>query len=244
LINERDWVKAAADALSFVKLTAMHRPLPQFRADLILIAITALAILSACAGWDPRSEDYSVGYKKHGHASWYGPGFHGKRAANGEIYDQNQLTAAHRHMPFGTLVEVTRRDTGDKVVVRITDRGPFVRGRILDLSRGAAHKLDSIGPGVIPVTLRVVATPKHVAAANGTRYTIQLGKFSSADGAMALQRQLSPHIPGLRLLKPDISGAVRLVTRPYVDYDRAKKIAYRIRRDLSPGAFVVTENQP
>jgi len=221
----------------------MHRLLPQFRTDLILAALTALAILSACAAWTPGPKDYALGYSEKGNASWYGPGFHGKRAANGEIYDQNKLTAAHRYMPFGTLVEVTRRDTGAKVVVRITDRGPFVRGRILDLSRGAAKRLDAIGPGVIPVTLRVTATPKHVAAANGTAYTIQLGKFTSAKRAVALQQRLAPHIPGLRLLAADASGAVRLVTRPYVDYERAKRIAFNIRRDLSPGAFVVTEQR-
>ena len=77
-------------------------------------------------------------------ASWYGPGFHGRRAANGEIYNQYELTAAHRTLPFGTLVEVTRRDTGHRVVVRINDRGPFVRGRILDLSRGAARRLKTM----------------------------------------------------------------------------------------------------
>jgi rare lipoprotein A len=222
----------------------MHRLFPQFRADLLLVAIIALAVLSACAVWKPGPNHFEQGYSKNGHASWYGPGFHGKRAANGEIYDQNGLTAAHRYMPFGTLVQVTRRDTGAKVVVRITDRGPFVRGRILDLSKGAAKVLDAIGPGVIPVHLKVIATPEQISRANGTRYTIQLGKFASADGADKLRQKLEPRIPGLRLLASTPPGSVRLVTRHYPDYSRAKRVAHLIRRDLSPGAFVIEEAAP
>ncbi|MCW5717880.1 MAG: septal ring lytic transglycosylase RlpA family protein [Bauldia sp.] len=91
-----------------------------------------------------------------GLASWYGPGFHGRTAASGEIYNQNAMTAAHRTLPFGTIVNVTRTDDGRSVRVRITDRGPYIQGRVIDLSRAAAVALDMIDPGVVPVRISVV----------------------------------------------------------------------------------------
>ena len=107
---------------------------------------------------------------QRGNASWYGPGFHGKRTASGERYDMNALTAAHRTLPFGTLVRVKSLVNGREVLVRITDRGPFIAGRILDLSRAAAADLGMLGvgfkqvvllvqesgPGVVGLPLRVV----------------------------------------------------------------------------------------
>ena len=83
-----------------------------FRMDLCLLSLAAVAMLSACATLGGGPAAYTTGYTETGYASWYGPGFHGRRAANGEIYDQHAMTAAHRALPFGTLVEVTRRDTG------------------------------------------------------------------------------------------------------------------------------------
>jgi rare lipoprotein A len=92
-----------------------------------------------------------------GMASWYGPGFHGRRSASGERFNQNALTAAHRNLPFGTKVRVTNLNNGRSVVVRINDRGPFVGGRIIDLSAGAAKMLGMIQSGVAPVEVEVVA---------------------------------------------------------------------------------------
>ncbi|WP_017306963.1 septal ring lytic transglycosylase RlpA family protein [Spirulina subsalsa] len=91
-----------------------------------------------------------------GMASWYGPGFHGRRSASGERFNQNALTAAHRTLPFGTQVRVTNLNNGRSVVVRINDRGPFIRGRIIDLSRGAASAIGMLGSGVAPVQVEVI----------------------------------------------------------------------------------------
>ena len=91
-----------------------------------------------------------------GSASWYGPGFHGRKTANGERYDMHALTAAHRSLPFGTKVRVTNRSNGKSVVVRINDRGPYASGRVIDLSRGAAQAVSMIGSGVVPVNLEVL----------------------------------------------------------------------------------------
>ena len=91
-----------------------------------------------------------------GEASWYGPGFHGRRTASGERYDQDALTAAHRTLPFGTRVRVTRVATGQHVIVRINDRGPWFDDRVIDLSRAAGTALGLMRPGIAPVRLEIV----------------------------------------------------------------------------------------
>jgi rare lipoprotein A len=98
-------------------------------------------------------------YYETGVASWYGPGFDGNYTANGEIYDMNGISAAHKTLPFGTIVRVVDLETGRSVVVRINDRGPFVEGRIIDLSKGAAERLGLIARGITRVGLRIVRWP-------------------------------------------------------------------------------------
>lgn len=92
-----------------------------------------------------------------GTASWYGPGFHGRTTANGERYDMNAMTAAHKTLRFGTKVKVTNNTNGKSVVVRINDRGPYVGSRVIDLSKRAASVIDMIGPGTAKVTIEVLA---------------------------------------------------------------------------------------
>jgi rare lipoprotein A len=94
--------------------------------------------------------------RKQGMASWYGPGFHGRRTASGETFNSSGLTAAHRYLPFGTRVRVTNLRNGRSVVVRINDRGPFSGGRVIDLSRGAAAIIGVFQSGVAPVVLEVL----------------------------------------------------------------------------------------
>src|SRR3989442_6040473 len=99
-----------------------------------------------------------------GVASWYGPGFHGNRTANGEIYDQYELTAAHPSLPLGTRVMVTNLESGRAVQVRVNDRGPFVDGRAIDLSYAAARTIVMVGPGTVRVRIEVLG-PTTLAAA-------------------------------------------------------------------------------
>ncbi|MGK7881971.1 MAG: septal ring lytic transglycosylase RlpA family protein [Crocosphaera sp.] len=94
--------------------------------------------------------------RRKGMASWYGPGFHGRLTANGERYNQNGLTAAHKTLPFGTQVRVTNLNNGRSVIVRINDRGPFIRGRVIDLSKGAANVIGLVNSGVAPVQLEIL----------------------------------------------------------------------------------------
>ena len=106
---------------------------------------------------NPVTQIISVGVSAlTGWASWYGPGFNGNRTANGEVYNQNSLTAAHRTLPFNTIVQVTNLDNGRVVVVRITDRGPYVGDRVIDLSAGAAQIIGLVNSGVAPVRLDIM----------------------------------------------------------------------------------------
>jgi rare lipoprotein A len=127
------------------------------KARLAVAVAVALLIASACRTRH-RFGAPSPAVETVGIASWYGPGFHGKRTSNGERYDQDGLTAAHCCWPFGTLVKVTLLSTGKEVVVRINDRMPLNRkGRVIDLSRGAARKIGLIGPGTGRVRLSPLA---------------------------------------------------------------------------------------
>ena len=102
----------------------------------------------------PKIQASNWGYD--GMASWYGPGFHGNLTANGEWFNQYAMTAAHRSLPFGTMVRVTNLNNGRSVVVRINDRGPFTRGRVIDLSTAAAEAIGLINSGVAPVDIQVL----------------------------------------------------------------------------------------
>lgn len=114
-----------------------------------------------------KTDDQFVlsGQTLQGHASWYGPGFHGRRTANGEIFNKYALTAAHKTLPFGTILEITNPETDKTIRVRINDRGPFVKGRILDLSQKAAQELGFMLKGATDVIAKVLL-PADIAAAS------------------------------------------------------------------------------
>ncbi|MES1946958.1 rplA family protein [Salinisphaera sp. C84B14] len=118
--------------------------------SLIVACVTAL-LLSGCAGLRTPGGVY-----QRGEAAYYASSFDGRRTASGDRFDSRRLTAAHRRLPFGSRVEVTNENNGRSVIVTINDRGPYTRGRIIDLSRRAAEKIDMIRSGVAPVTLRVL----------------------------------------------------------------------------------------
>jgi len=118
----------------------------------ITLALAGLFV-SAVAMSSPtiaRAEPAAAGQRvQNGQASWYGPGFHGRRTASGETFDTNALTAAHRSLPFGTRVRVVNKKTGRSVVVRINDRGPYAHGRVIDLSRASAQAIGITGVGAV-----------------------------------------------------------------------------------------------
>jgi rare lipoprotein A len=128
-----------------------------------------------------------AGIVQTGIASWYGPGFHGKQTANGEVYDQHELTAAHPSLPMGSRVMVTNLDTGESVKVRINDRGPFVHGRVIDLSYAAARSIGVYEPGTAAVRIEAVPVATQASA---LLYAVQLGSYVDAGKAAALKARL------------------------------------------------------
>jgi rare lipoprotein A len=123
-----------------------------------------------------------------GRASWYGPPYHNRRGSNGEVYNMHAMTAAHRTLPLGSIVRVTNLKTGHTALVRITDRGPFIPGRVLDLSLAAARKLDVYQPGVAEVKVEVMQAPAPLET--GGKWAVQIGGLPDEEEA----RKLSDHL--------------------------------------------------
>ncbi len=146
---------------------------------------------------------------EEGNASWYGVPYHGRKAANGETYDMYKLTAAHRTLPFETIVRVTNLSNGRHTQVRITDRGPFVEGRIIDLSLGAAREIDMVAAGVARVRLDLVGGPPPMVGA----FTVQVGAFLQKENAVKLRQGLE------RRYQPVFVH----------EYDSPKGMFYRVR---------------
>ena len=174
----------------------------------------------------------SKGFRQRGIASWYGKNFHGKKTSNGEIYDMYAMTAAHKTLPLGTYVRVQNLENKRELEVRINDRGPFVRGRIIDLSYTAAKKLGIVGPGTADVEIVALGTP--AASEGGTghtfvqgdyysgNFTFQVGAFANRENAERLKRKLDEQYNNAHITL----------------YDRGDKIFYRVR----VGAFNTLED--
>jgi peptidoglycan lytic transglycosylase len=132
--------------------------------------------------------DAKVLFEQTGWASWYGPGFQKRQGANGEIFDTERMTAAHRTLPLNSIARVTNIKTGESAIVRITDRGPFVGDRVLDLSRAAATKLSVVRAGTALVRIEVLQTPSPIQS--GGRWCVQIGAFQDHDDAARLKEKL------------------------------------------------------
>ena len=143
-------------------MPTLYRRRPRW-VSLALVVVTILGLAAGCR----KKPKYRVpppipavlGAKETGRASWYGHPYHGRRTSNGEVYDMDKMTAAHLRLPFGTWVRVKNLENGLQTEVRINDRGPFVKNRIIDLSRAAAREIEMIGPGTARVRVEVVALP-------------------------------------------------------------------------------------
>ena len=161
--------------------------------------VACLLLAAGCGGKKhvklPPPIPAKEGWTQEGTASWYGRPYHGRRTSNGERYDMNKISAAHKRLPFDTWVRVTNLKNKKTVDVRINDRGPFVKGRIIDLSRAAAKKIDMIGPGTARVRIKVVAMP-------GTRY--RPGRRSRRDEVSAeASAPVSPPSPPAQPPEPN-----------------------------------------
>ena len=170
-----------------------------------------------------------------GLASWYGHPYHGRPAANGEIYDMEKLTAAHRTLPFGTWVRVLNLTNGKTVDVRITDRAPFVEIRIIDLSHAAAVAVELIGPGVARVRLDILSVPTTIE----NWYGVQAGAFQDADRAERLRALLERDFgPAHLVQRADSPSFWRVVVGRVPSEQAAAALAERVRQE-SGTAFVV-----
>jgi rare lipoprotein A len=173
--------------------------------------------------------DSADGYSEVGIASWYGPGFHGRKTANGELYDMHARTAAHKLLPLGTVVEVTDLDSGQTVTARINDRGPFVGGRIIDLSRTLAQDLDMLDRGIARVRVRAVSGPAGTPPPRQDlegQFAWQVGAFTVRDNALNLANTLRAHFGSAQVVPYDRGDVLfhRVRVGPYPSLDRAQRV--------------------
>ena len=172
-------------------------------------------------------------------ASYYAEPYHGRKTASGEIFDSYQeLTAAHRTLPFNTMVRVTNKTNGREVDVRINDRGPFVDGRVIDLSLRAAREIDLVRSGVAPVKLTVLRSTQVDKSAG---YAVQVGAFENEDAAQELKHRLEQKYPSVMIQTTTEERTLYRVRIGEPDMETADKIASELRRqDFKP--FVVRLN--
>ncbi len=190
------------------------------RALVLVVAVTLLGGCSRAVVVAP-----TPGHPQSGIASWYGPGFHGQPTSSGAIYDQNAMTAAHPTLPLGTRTRVTSLDTGKSVEVLVNDRGPFAKGRVIDLSHAAAREIGMLGPGTARVSIEVVARPPN--GASYVTYCVQVGAFSEKEKAQALRARLIPRFDDVYVsavqAQPDRMYRVRV--GPFAERTRAESCA-------------------
>lgn len=180
------------------------------RASVVACSVAAVSACAGSAAWPPEPVvDASPGWTQTGRASWYGPGFDGKQTASGEVYDMEAMTAAHRSLPFQTRVRVENLDNGTTTEVRINDRGPFVHGRIIDLSRAGARSVGMIGSGTARVRITVVGAETVITCSR-----LQLGAFSEKANAVALADRVQQRRNQI-VVETGADGLHRVFAGPY-----------------------------
>lgn len=197
--------------------------------------VIALAIAATLGGCAKRKHvaahiPQTPAGSETGIASWYGHPYHGRAAANGEIYDMEKMTAAHRTLPFGAWVRVTNLTNAKTVDVRIIDRGPFVEGRIIDLSHAAAQAIDLIGPGIAQVRVDIIPPPGGVATQ--AKYAIQIGVFEERERAERLQRSMELQFGSARIIpqsQPGRPSLWRVLVGGATNLQDANMLAEKVR---------------
>jgi len=196
-----------------------------------LLLLGAIALVSACAH-APSEARPGVTYT--GIATWYGPGFHGKRTASGEVFDQDAMTCAHKTFPFGTRLRVTNPDNGKSVVVVVNDRGPFVAGREIDLSRGAARAI-GISYGEVEIQVlgrdnRYVRSVRTGRVSGSGSFLVQVGSFVDPWNAEHLKTGLELGYDNVRISRAVVNGRTfnRVQVGPFSSRDKAFGTAQRL----------------
>ncbi|HYM37608.1 MAG TPA: septal ring lytic transglycosylase RlpA family protein [Nitrospiraceae bacterium] len=216
------------------------------RRFLVLILLLPTFLFSGCGTAPvPRhvpATGYPVGYTERGVASWYGPGFHGRKTANGETYDMNQLTAAHRTLPLGSVVQVRSLTSGRTVTVRVNDRGPFAKNRILDLSQAGAQALGMIGNGTDQIEIRVTAYQGRPGAMGYLR--VQVASFAEQSNAQALASRLRGQYADVRVEVIELAGGrrYRVHVGRFVSEQQAEALASRLEVQFQVDPMVVRDD--
>jgi rare lipoprotein A len=210
------------------------------------LLLGVIASLAACTSRPPTRGVLpgppAPGWTEEGIASWYGgrDGFEGKPTASGEIYDSSLLTAAHRELPLGTIVDVINLENGKTVQVKINDRGPFVFGRVIDLSRAAADKIGLLSPGVGPVRVSVVrpGVPQEMVSPSG-RWAVQVGSF--ADRLRAERHAEKIRGTGRAVFLEPFRGLSRVKVGPFESRKEAERELESLEEDTFEGIIVPTD---
>lgn len=176
-------------------------------------------------------------WTEQGIASWYGVPFHGRRAADGSVYDMYEFTAAHRTLPFNSVVRVTNLQNGLQTEVRISDRGPFVEGRVIDLSLAAARALDMVAAGIVPVRLEVLAGPNPLAGF----FAVQVGAFLVRENAERFRQRMAERYQFAVIQQFDSPNGLfyRVRVGKLPGQDQARQLAERLRAEEQLVPFVV-----
>lgn len=184
-------------------------------------------------------QNVEVGYIQNGVASWYGPGFHGKKTSNGETYNQHSLTAAHTTLPMNTIVRVKNLENNKVVTVRVNDRGPFAKNRIIDLSNAAAKQIDMTQKGTANVRLEVLEVDAiHNLNANDS-YLVQIGSFSDFNNAQAYKDEHHNKYGYSSKVKPN-SNVHRVYLHGFKDEKSARDF---VDKGFYQSALVIVEKE-
>jgi rare lipoprotein A len=201
--------------------------------------------------YEPMLGDAHIGFVEEGLASWYGTDFHGKKTSNGEIYDMHARTAAHKTLPMGITVRVTNLNNGRELLARINDRGPFVKGRIIDLSHTLAKDLDIIGPGTAPVRVEALGYQETDASGRVTyrqprsytigNYAVQIGAFTVRDNADRLAGQMRARHGSASIQEGWVNGQLfyRVRVGKYTTLETAEKAKFEFEQGGYSNSFVV-----
>src|SRR5512134_394446 len=235
----------------------------------LIVLFGCLLLVSSCASKKtgvtgpvsrPSQKPYTVlgqryeplasheGFVQRGVASWYGPDFHGKKTSNGEVYDMYALTAAHKTLPLGVYVKVENTENGSEAVVRVNDRGPFVKGRIIDLSYAAAKKLGVDRAGTAPVRVEALGYRESgsdqfraVDSYDAGVYSVQVGSFKDPHNAERLSSTMRRQYGFSLVSRASVNGEIfyRVLAGKYTSLSAAEKAEREFIESGYPGSFTV-----
>lgn len=206
----------------------------------LIISLASILILTAGCKEDDENSDDTYKYYQSGTASWYGKKFHGRKTSNGEIYNMYAYTAAHKKLPFNTKVKVVNQNNQKEVIVRINDRGPYIAGRIIDLSYAAAKDINIVNSGTAPVKLYIL--DESGSSEREQKYFIQIGAFIKKKNAVKLRNKARKYSKRVHIISQ--GGKFKVLVGPFNNEQDAKNVLKRIRKKSNINGFITREYYP